>query len=247
MLIKVFPISLSTSTNNMKRIFLGILTFLAVLTITSSVKAVFTLSQITVNPTRAAIRLQRVVTITQLKKDNALKEINRRITALNGLINKINALTRLSSDEKATLTAEVTAEITSLNNLSQKITNDTDLATLTADKKSIVDSYRVFLLFMPKIEIISHADMILDLASLMQAKNPPSDAAAKITDAINQASSAITEVINLDPSGWPGNKSDLESARSMLQVARQDLNSAWQIMKTSQLTPMPTLTPTPTI
>lgn len=203
------------------------------LVLVSSVKADFELikRKITLAPTKAALQFEKVIRRTELKRERAYQEIDRRIEALNRLIERINKVKRISEEQKASLVAQVQAEITSLTNLRAKIAADTDLTTLTADKKSIVDSYRIFVVFMPKITIIAHADAIIETAELMKEKNPSADALAKITEALNQANSAISKVINLDPSGYPGNKSELQSARSMLQVARQDLKSAWDIIK----------------
>ena len=187
--------------------------------------------KVTLAPTKAALQLERRIQKTELKRERAYQEIDRRIEALNQLIERINKIKRISEEQKTSLVAQVQAEITSLTNLRTKIAADTDLATLTADKKSIVDSYRVFVIFMPKITIIAHADAIIETAELMKTKNPSTETLVKITEAINQANSAISKVINLDPSGYPGNKSELQSARSMLQVARQDLKSAWEMIK----------------
>jgi len=187
--------------------------------------------QISLAPTKAALQLEKVIRRTELKRERAYQEIDRRKEALNQLIERINKVKRITEEQKNSLISQVQAEITSLTNLRAKIAADTDITTLTADKKSIVDSYRIFVVFMPKITIIAHADAIIETAELMKTKNPSPDALTKITDAITQAQGAITKVINLDPSGYPGNKSELQSARSMLQVARQDLKNAWDLIK----------------
>ena len=190
--------------------------------------------QISINPTKAYDRLIKITQKTELKRQRAYEEINRRTEALTKLIDRINAMKHISSEQKSSLVSQVQVEITSLNNLYAKIAADTDITTLTVDKKSIVDSYRVFVVFMPKITIMAHADSIIETAELMKTKNPDSEALVKITDAINQANSAITKVINVEPSGYPGNKAELQSARSMLQVARQDLITAWDLIKSNK-------------
>ena len=167
------------------------------------------------------------------------QEITRRINALNNLITRINAMVKVSDSQKSALTSQVQAIIANLQSLKTKIDADTNPATLLADKKSIVVAYRVFVFMIPKVTIISNADKILDLAALLQAKNPSTAAAAKISDAITQANNAISTVSALDPSGWPGNRAALVSARQMLKTALGDLRSAWTIMKAAT----PTATP----
>lgn len=187
-----------------------------------------------VNPAasaRAEVRAQvKTVKLTN-RHTRADQEIERRISALNNLINRINAMVKVTDAQKSALVAQVQAIITNLQTLKIKIDADTDASTLQADKKTIVTDYRIFVFMMPKLTIMSHADKILDLAGLMQAKNPSTEAAAKISDAITQANAAISTVSALDPSGWPGNKASMVSARQMLKVALTDLNDARKLMK----------------
>jgi hypothetical protein len=48
----------------------------------------------------------------------------------------------------------------------------------------------------------------------------------KLTNAKTQATDAINAVLPLTPDGYPGNKTTLQSARSMLVMARQDIQAA---------------------
>lgn len=186
---------------------------------------------VTPNPTRQALKQQRQQQVITLRKTNADREIDRRIASLNNLITRLNNVKRLSADQKSTLSSQVNTEITNLQTLKSKIDADTDPATLLTDKKSIVNSYRVFLLFEPKIRIITQADEIIDLANVMLGKTTNSDATSKINDAITQANNAINSVSPLTPDGYPGNKSSFDSARGMLKTARTDLRTARPLMK----------------
>ncbi|HVN67998.1 MAG TPA: hypothetical protein VMT55_06460 [Candidatus Sulfotelmatobacter sp.] len=188
-------------------------------------------AQVTVNPTRAAMKIQRQQNRETLRKTNADAEITRRVTALNNLISVISAMKRISAGEKTTLTGNIQNEISTLDSLKAKIDADTDPATLQADKQSIVTSYRVFLVFMPQVRITAMADKVLDLAALLQTKSPSSDATAKINDAISQANAAIAAVANLNPGDWPNNQSTIQGARTDVRTAYQDLKDAWSIMK----------------
>ena len=198
---------------------------------------------------------KRQITVTQVQgermeklRTRALAEIDRRLKALAGLIERINNLKRLTADQKSSLTSSIQEQIASLTDPRAKIQADTDLATLKTDIKSIVDSYRIFALFMPKVHIfvvaeveLNYADRLSELAIKLQtrieeAKNSGQDVASlqtlltemqsKISEAKIQAQKVIDTVIGLTPDGYPGNKTTLESAREMLQTARQSLQQA---------------------
>lgn len=196
---------------------------------------------------RAALRADRQAVVADVRKAAADKELDRRITALNALITRVNAIQRISVDQKSSLVAQIQTNINELTTLKAKIDADTDAATLKTDKQSIVTQYRIFALLMPKVEIMAHADAILQLATQMSANSATfqttiqqsgkdvssiqsivTDRQAKIADAITQAQNAISAVSALTPTGYPANKATLESARTMLQTARKDLRTAQQ-------------------
>jgi hypothetical protein len=181
-------------------------------------------------------------------KTRADAEITRRINALNTLTAKINAMKRLTADQKSAFAAGISGQITSLTGLKTKIDADSDLTVLRTDVKSIVASYRIFVLYMPQVHIMSMADRALAIIEQMTAvssklqsridaaKNAGketasmvslmSDRTAKLSDATTQAKNALNAVVPLTPDGYPGNKTTLESARTMLQTVRTDLKTA---------------------
>lgn len=200
--------------------------------------------------TRAAVKHDAVISRLKTRAD---AEITRRITALNLLLTKINAMKRLTPDQKTTFTNGIQSQITSLNTLKAKIDADGDIATLRADVQSIVKAYRIFALYMPQVNIMAHADRILALIDEMNAisaklqtrideakaagkdtssmQSLMTDRATKLTGATTQANSAIAAVVPLTPDGYPGNKTTMQSAQKMLQTARQDLVQALQDMQ----------------
>lgn len=175
-------------------------------------------------------------------------EIDRRVTALNKLLTKVTTVKRLTDAQKSTFTSGIQGQITTLTNLKAKIDADTDIATLRTDIQLIVKSYRIFAVYMPQVEIMVHADRLLALVDQMnqistklQARIDAAKAAghdtasmqslmtdrtSKLADATTQANNAINTVMPLTPDGYPGNRSALMSARSMLQTARRDLVAA---------------------
>ena len=224
----------------------------------------------TPNPTRAARQAARLDAASTRLKTRATTEITRRTTSLNALITRINNVKHLTSDQKSNLASQIQTEITTLTALGTKIAGDTDVTTLRTDVKAIVDDNRVYLLFIPKMTIISHGDQIIDVANELTSLNAPlqslidsakaagknvdavtasmTDRTAKIADAINQANNAINSVIPLTPDGYPGNKTTLESARTMLATGRTDLRTAYTDGRSirTAIKGMGVKTPTPT-
>ncbi|MDP3941744.1 MAG: hypothetical protein Q8Q49_05565 [bacterium] len=192
-------------------------------------------------------------TVMQNLQNRAIKEIDRRLEAMNRLITRISNIKKLSDAQKATLTTQVQTEITNLTNLKTKIQADTDIDTLRTDVKSIITSYRIYALLIPKIHIITAAESMLTatekLSSAYTELNERVDSAtvagvdttqmktalatmqAKITDANTQINNAISTVSALTPTGYPGNISGLKTARSYLTAARKDIVDAFNAAK----------------
>ena len=179
----------------------------------------------------ASKRAEMKTDLTVLKKDNANREINRRIESMTKMIAKINIIKRLTAIQKSTLISQVKAEIARLTTLRTKVGNDTDLKTLTTDKKTIINSYKTYAFFMPEMTIIAHADAVLNLVDLMMTKNPTGEALTKINVAKTLSTGVITSIINLTPEGYPANKAQLQSAKTTLQTARLNLAGARPLMK----------------
>jgi hypothetical protein len=68
------------------------------------------------------------------------------------------------------LVAQVQTEKLALQQLKEKINTDVDKDVLLINRKTIVQKYRTFALFEPRIAIIAYADKILNLVNLMDAK-----------------------------------------------------------------------------
>jgi chromosome segregation ATPase len=185
-------------------------------------------------------------------KEKAEKAIERRIERLEKLIDRIGEMKKLSASDKASLTSEVQAEIDSLKALLAKIQADTDLETLRTDVKSIVDSHRIFALFIPKIQIIGAADRMLNIADQMSSQAARleikineaeangndvvelesllSDMKTNIEEAKTQANGAISAVDNLEPEDFDKDETldTLKDARQMVVDALHNLNEARQ-------------------
>jgi uncharacterized protein YicC (UPF0701 family) len=186
-------------------------------------------------------------------KSRADKEINRRVDALTMLNTRVQAMVHVSAQEKSSLAAAVSAQISSLTSLKTTIDAETSTTTLKTEIKSITQSYRIFMLVIPQAHIAVAADKVETVGDLMTAlsgklqtritaaqnagkdvsamNTSMTDLSAKIADANAQASAAVAETVNLKPdNGEPtleaANKAALEDARAKIKVALQDLKTA---------------------
>lgn len=214
---------------------------------------------------RANINQDRITLI----KTKADIEIERRIASINDLVTKIQGLKRLNDSDKTNLINMANNMISDLNSLKAKIDGDSDVTTLIADRKSIFDQYRIYMLFMPQLRIYVAADRINDTATLMTQVSTKlqsringnaslqailTDANSKIADAQTQAQNAINIIKGLQPDGGndgiaSSNKQALLSAKNMIMAAVTDLQNARKDFATiisslkSSSTPLPTPTP----
>lgn len=209
-------------------------------------------------------------------KERAAKEIERRLTSLNKLIEKINGLKKITDTQKSSFVSQIQTEITNLNALKTKIDADTDLVTLKTDVQSIIKSYRIYALFMPKINILTAADELDNLSEKLstiaakletridEAKAKGTDVTtlsslltdmkSKISNAQTQAQNSRNAVLPLTPGGYPGNVIILKTARTMLltgrkdlQTARKDANTVIQGLKAlNKISPTPIVATSPT-
>ena len=186
-------------------------------------------------------------------KNRADQEINRRVSALDSLNVRIGDIIKLSADEKSSLGSLIQAQISALSALEAKIQTDTSTTSLKADIQSIINSYRIFILVLPKGAILAATGRIDTIVSDMQtigtklqarisaaasaganvsvAQSALADYNTKVTDASVQANAAQSEVANLQPdngnaSVQASNTAALKDARSKIQVAQQDFVAA---------------------
>lgn len=165
------------------------------------------------------VRLQNIIT----KGD---QEINRRLASLNTLTSKINAATKLTGSDKATLTNEVTSTISGLTSLKSKLDADTTIEAAKTDVQSIYSEYRVYALVTPKIHLIKVADDIqavdmrlTTLASMLQSRIASDKTAGKDVSALQ----AKLDDMNSNISSAKAIASKIEAAVISLQPA--DYNS----------------------
>ncbi len=193
------------------------------------------------------------VTPLEKSKDAAVKEITRRIDALNKAIARINDTKKLSATDKSALVAKAQQTIDDLNVLKTKIAADADAAAVKADRADVRKNYRVFILLIPQIHILAAADRVIETVDLLtdaatkletkiaDAKTAGKDVASletllvdmktKLADAKVQADKATASVSALLPdegvaAKMEANKKALTDGRTAIKAAVQDLAKA---------------------
>lgn len=186
------------------------------------------------------------------------QEIDRRVTALTRLSDRIKLMKRLTDDQKATIVSEIGTQIDALNLLKMKIAGESDLAALRADAQLIAKSYRIFALIIPQSHIMIAGDRTITIADAMTAVGAKlqtaitaaqtagkditasqavfADMAIKIADAKMKAQEAQSIAAPLVPDNgdqekFKANKEALKSAHSKIQEAHQLLVAARHDMR----------------
>lgn len=199
------------------------------------------------------VKPQKLAQKEVAQKTNAGKEINRRIDSLNKLIARIQEMKKLSDSDKTSLISQAKEQISALEDLKVKIDSNTDPAALKADRQLIAKQYRIYMLFIPRLQILASADRIIEITDdisvlitkiqdrLTQAAINGKDVTVlqttlkniqiKMADAKTQALSAQALVIQLVPDNGDANiaKSNnkaLQDARAKLVLAKKDITDA---------------------
>jgi hypothetical protein len=175
----------------------------------------------------------------------ASQAVSVRETALQQMTSDVNSSTDITASDKATLLGQISSDETGLQTLLATIDADTTVAKALADTETIVTGYRVFLLEQPKVHLVIAADTETAVEANLQTKLPAiqtaitnstasaaqkaaaqtafNDCTAQLAAAQSASSGIVSAVIDLLPSGYPGNQPTLVTARDSAQTAHSDL------------------------
>jgi hypothetical protein len=175
----------------------------------------------------------------------ASQAVSARETALQQMTSDVNNSADITSSNKATLLGQLSADESGLQTLLTTIDADTTVSKALADTATIVTGYRVFLLEQPKVHLVIAADTESTVEANLQSKLPTiqtainnsnasaakkaaaqtafNDCTTQLATAQSASSGIDADVINLLPSGYPGNQPTLASAKDQAQTARTDL------------------------
>lgn len=179
--------------------------------------------------------------------------ITGRIAALNKLSSRLNSEKRLTAEQKATLSASLSATISDLTALEAKINAGTS-STTAADKASITKDYRVYELVLPQASIEASADRELEVVAEMQTLGTKlesriaelkakgmsttvqdaayADFTAKLSAAQVSAKAAVSVVAGLKADN--GDKTIEAANKAALKTGRDDVKSAEASLKAAR-------------
>lgn len=106
-------------------------------------------AKLAVVPSSEAVKTREEARIKALrsKGDNL---ISNRIKAMNAAINRLKKATRISDEDKNTLTGDLQSNIDTLDALEQKIDAETNLDNLRSQVRSIFVDYRIYMVVLPR-------------------------------------------------------------------------------------------------
>src|SRR5579872_2436785 len=158
-------------------------------------------------------RMANRASAAAVRQDDALSRIiargdtmiQARLTTLSNLLTRIQNDTRLSTDEKSSFTADVNTTTTNLQALKTKLDADTDATTALADAKSIVTSYRIYLIFEPKERLLIIDDnlstasttlsgLITQIQNLLNTLKSEGKDTTVAQNALNDASTQVSNI-----------------------------------------------------
>ena len=114
---------------------------------------------------RQGTELQNIIT-----RSNTL--ISNRIASLNELSTRVQNDTRLSTNEKSTISSNIQTAISGLTALKTKIDADTDATTARGDEKTIITGYYVYAAFEPKTRYLVILNNLQTTTANLQALVP---------------------------------------------------------------------------
>jgi hypothetical protein len=179
-------------------------------------------------------------------KKLATAAITRRVLALRELSTAAKSIVRLSDADRSALTTQLQDQVNGLSSLNAKIQGDTDEATVRADAQKIVTDYRVYVLTIPKARGVVVSDIELNAADRLtkladrlsnaidqasgkdttKAKTDLASLRTKLASVTTTVSPLPAALLALQPAGYPGNHTTLESTRTALRTGRTALAEA---------------------
>lgn len=180
-------------------------------------------------------------------KQRSATAISNRETKLQQLTSDVKGSADITASDKSNLLGQIQSDASGLDSLNTTIQNDTSVKQAWEDAQTIVTGYRVYLLETPKVHLVIAADtettVEFEISSVMpalqtaindstasaaekqRAQTAFNDCTSQLAAAQSASSGVVSEVIDLLPSGYPGNQPTLVSARQSVVTARQDLGT----------------------
>jgi len=180
----------------------------------------------------------------EAKRAVCIAEIDRRVTALGAVQTRIDAMPRLTAEQKATEDANIASTVTTLNTVNRPaVLAATNRASLAAACSAIYTDVRVFAVVLPQIIDTVKIDRLNSVVASLQALSAKKAAAgadtssadalissgnAKLTDAAAATASVTVAGFNADPAGTMATWHSVEVS---LNGAFTDLLGAFGLFK----------------
>lgn len=218
--------------------------FLALITLSIAAAHSYALNLATIDrmQEKASAAADRQNTELSRIRERADTMIQVRLATLQKLLTRIQSDKKLNDDEKTMFANDVHTTINSLASLKTKIDADTDATTARADAKSIVTTYRIYVVYEPKIRLTVIIDNVQTITTTLttlttkiqtfldtlnsQGKNM-SSAQAALTDAHAQIT-AIDTLLTTDKSLLSGVTTASANPQSIFTQVRKDLATVRQ-------------------
>ena len=191
---------------------------------------------------------ERVAEKTGERLEKADERVDHQIEKLQEQIARVALIERLSAEQKAKITAELTAQLDRLVALKASIATETDPAVIKEQAKEVASAFRAHALSLPRAAITATADRMMKVVAQMEAfsvkLHTRVDAAAsaeasaslsafdaKVADAKAKAQAAASIVADLsadagDEAAMKANAEALQSAKAKLDAGHADLKAA---------------------
>ncbi len=184
-------------------------------------------------------------------QEKADKETDDRIEKLNKLISRIQDFKNIQDSQRSSIIATIQALIAHMTTLKNEIDASASTTTVSNDRKTIAQDYRITALAIPQLNIVAASDRIMTIVTMMgvigtkiqarlalepnlassSVQTMLADLAAKIADAKTQSQNAFNEVSPLLPDGgdkakMAANTATLKDGRAKIKLAQKDLDAA---------------------
>ena len=157
----------------------------------SRLQARATTTEVKGTSTDSSVKVPKTVATAITKADT---DISNRIDSLNKTLEKIQAMKNVSDSEKAPIASDLQSEVTKLQALKSKIDSDTDLATIKADLATIISGSRIYVLVIPRANILASVDKINTIATMFGTIS------TKLQSRINEIKASSTCLLYTSPS-----------------------------------------------
>jgi hypothetical protein len=188
-------------------------------------------------------RVQRMATV----KARAADAVRQRVEDLGNAKASLAASPTVTPAHRSALNVEIDAQVSGLARQGTAVQDATDVPTVVAQARKIVDDYRVYVLELPKVaeieaidavtasmatvdRLLAQESAVLDALQAggkdVSAQRRTLQTSKQKVDSVRASVEPLADpVLALTPSGYPANRTTLQSTRTALRAAVQALKT----------------------